>query len=334
MPSLAGDATVGSVSPAVYGLHGLRLRSELELAGFALGAAAHDLDVRRVPVAPVSDRPPPGDVVLRRDLGDGSPWYVASQRGRSVTLRVPGRSEFTIDRARRTVRCRTDPDADERLTGVLLAGLVVALVLDLDGHPVLHASAVQVDGAAIAFAGPPGAGKSTLATLMCAAGAHLVCDDVLRVELSGGEPICVAGAPQLRLRPQAVWAIQGFAGPPALGATVDGRLALAPPATPDARIPLGAIVLPRVTPTAERVGLRTLTGAEAVRALAGAQRIVGWTQPDRLLLQFERIARIAGCAHVVEATIPRGPASGEEIVSALLELRAPRRRAAAAGAPA
>lgn len=304
----------------VYGLHGLRLRSELALAGFGLSGAAHDLAVLRGPPGPVSHAAPAGALLLRGVVGEILPMYVASERDMVLTLRVPGRCEFAIDRERRTVRCRTDPDTDERLTGVLVAGLVVALILNLDGHAVLHASAVELGGAALAFAGPSGAGKSTLGALMCAAGARLVSDDLLRVEpVAGRGLLCAPGGPQLRLRPRAAWATKGIGGPP-FDVTVDGRLALTPPATRDARLPLRTIVLPRVTPAVDRVVLRTLTGGEAVRALAGTHRLAGWTRPELLRRQFEQTARIAECADVVEATLPRSSRARAQIVPALLEL--------------
>ena len=63
---------------------------------------------------------------------------------------------------------------------------------------------------------------------MAAAGARLVSDDVLRVETQD-DPVCVGGAPQLRLRPGAGWALEQFATAPPVSPTADGRLAIAPP---------------------------------------------------------------------------------------------------------
>lgn len=314
--------TTSTTGAVLYELHGLRLRSELELAGFALGGTAHDLDVLRARSAPVPDGAPPGEALVDAVDGGGGTPHVCRQHHR-VTVRLPGRSEFVIDRARRTVTCTTDPTADEGLTSVLVAGLVVALVLELDGHPVLHASAVEVDGAAMAFAGPSGAGKSTLAALMCAAGARLVCDDVLRVEPVGDGLVCVRGGPQLRLRPGASWALRALracAAPPALGASADGRLTVAPRATREARLPLRVIVVPRLTSTGDRVALRRLSGGEAMSAIAGAHRVVGWTRPEAVRRQFDHTAEVAERTHVVEATIPRASPAREQLVPVLRSL--------------
>ena len=72
------------------------------------------------------------------------------------------------------------------MVAILVTGLLVAYLLILDGQCVLHASAVEVDGAAVAFLGRSGIGKSTMATLCCAAGARLVTDDVLRLDTTSG----------------------------------------------------------------------------------------------------------------------------------------------------
>jgi len=47
---------------------------------------------------------------------------------------------------------------------------------------VLHASAVRVDGRAVAFCGRPGMGKSTLAAWLAESGHALVSDDLARFE--------------------------------------------------------------------------------------------------------------------------------------------------------
>ncbi len=50
------------------------------------------------------------------------------------------------------------------------------------GKTVLHASAVEIDGVAIVFAGESGSGKSTLAASFCSAGARLLSDDAVLLD--------------------------------------------------------------------------------------------------------------------------------------------------------
>lgn len=63
-----------------------------------------------------------------------------------------------------------------------LLGGVFSVALHLQGLLCLHGSAVGIDGSAAAFLANKGAGKSTLATALCAAGATLITDDMLPVD--------------------------------------------------------------------------------------------------------------------------------------------------------
>ncbi|MEZ4728995.1 MAG: hypothetical protein R3E79_17820 [Caldilineaceae bacterium] len=76
----------------------------------------------------------------------------------------------------------------------------------------LHASAVACHGAAVAFVGAKGQGKSTMAAALYARGHPLLSDDV--VAIAGCEPglgqaqlTVLAGSPQLKLWPDAAAAV-------------------------------------------------------------------------------------------------------------------------------
>jgi hypothetical protein len=87
----------------------------------------------------------------------------------------------------RRVDIYPEPDTDERLLGLLLAGQVTVFVLHQLGLPTLHASAAVTERGAVAFLGPKGQGKSTMVAAFLHRGATLLTDDVLplRVEPSG-----------------------------------------------------------------------------------------------------------------------------------------------------
>src|SRR5439155_24182481 len=59
------------------------------------------------------------------------------------------------------------------------------------------------DALPISFVGAPGMGKSTLAALLCASGADLVTDDVLRLSPDGAALRCCFGPAEIRLRSNA-----------------------------------------------------------------------------------------------------------------------------------
>ena len=56
----------------------------------------------------------------------------------------------------------------------------------LQGFLILHASAVRLGGSVLAFVGPSGVGKSTIATNLAVREFQLVADDLLPVSISGG----------------------------------------------------------------------------------------------------------------------------------------------------
>ena len=64
----------------------------------------------------------------------------------------------------------------------------------------LHASGVVLGGRAALFAGPPGAGKSSLAAALLRRGAPLLSDDTVALELRDGALIAHPGAALLQLQ--------------------------------------------------------------------------------------------------------------------------------------
>ena len=79
------------------------------------------------------------------------------------------------------------------------------LWLETKGVPMLHASAVMIDGRVVAFLGRSGVGKSTLCAELAHSGCEFVTDDslALRQDAAGGWR-CFHGPPQLRLWPTAL----------------------------------------------------------------------------------------------------------------------------------
>lgn len=79
------------------------------------------------------------------------------------------------------------------------------LWLELNGIPVLHASAVSYAGRSLAFLAPSGTGKSTLCDALVRRGATFVSDDGLALtENPQGTWQCSAGPPLIKLWPSAI----------------------------------------------------------------------------------------------------------------------------------
>lgn len=93
-------------------------------------------------------------------------------------------------------------DSAEDFVRAHLVGRVIATAMFHDGLLPLHASAVLTREGVVAFLGPKGVGKSTLAAALVQAGAPLVTDDTLPVDLSS-VPMAWPGVHTLRVHEDA-----------------------------------------------------------------------------------------------------------------------------------
>ena len=90
------------------------------------------------------------------------------------------------------------PECDDDFR-LYLWGTVFGAVAWLNGYFPLHASAVAIDGRAVAFTADSGGGKSTMAAALAAKGHAHVCDDTLAIVLSEGRPLAVPDRKPLKL---------------------------------------------------------------------------------------------------------------------------------------
>jgi hypothetical protein len=175
-----------------------------------------------------------------------------------------------------------------------LSGPVLGYGACRRGRFALHASAVRIGGRAIAFAGDGGAGKSTLAAAVVAAGADAITDDVTVV---GADAVCTvpAGYGTIRLWDASVQALYGSGTtPPLLTPNWTKRgVAFAP--VPDT--PLGVVCVlgdPSAPPAME-----PLAPAEAVIALSRLAFAARWMTRAELAASFADAARVGFAVPVV-----------------------------------
>ena len=88
--------------------------------------------------------------------------------------------------------------ADPTDTRAVLMGPVQAILWHQRGLLPLHASAISVDGRAVALAGPSGVGKSTLAAAFSRKNHAVLTDDICIVDTSDGATV-LPSTPRLRL---------------------------------------------------------------------------------------------------------------------------------------
>ncbi len=172
-----------------YTYAGLRVDSQMEIlewAGFERESTSDDADVRFCLDDRVQDGmiPAPDEPLV--STGEFS-------------FSVPEIASYQV-REGREIRVSPAPSAGEREVCLYLLGTAWAALCYQRDLLVLHASAVQVGGEAVAFCASPGMGKSTLAAWLMKAGHALVSDDLTRFEvLSTGGVLIHPSAPRLKL---------------------------------------------------------------------------------------------------------------------------------------
>jgi len=97
-------------------------------------------------------------------------------------------------------------------TATYLLGPVFGYMLRLRGITCLHASAVEIDGRAVAFVGPPGAGKSTVAAALALRGHAALADDIVAIVERDGVFRAMPAYPYLSLWQDSALALYGDDG--------------------------------------------------------------------------------------------------------------------------
>ena len=195
--------TVPSPAWSTYRVFGYSLLSDFPFSSGLLPTdSAPALTFTRVDRAP-----------LEVDWKQSRPVYssaVRSERGESVlylhrldgcdVLRFTRTADFYLW-SRRIVCNQLDP-ALSFLVELRFLGPVLALWMERQRLPALHASAVDIDGSAVAFLAGNKAGKSSLAATMMQAGYSLLSDDILAVEKAGNAYLARPAYPQMRMWPR------------------------------------------------------------------------------------------------------------------------------------
>lgn len=289
------------MAAASYQLFGLRVRSEIPLAAPEVPGDRWDVEVFRDEPRPTPDHAPAGRRLAGLEVR-GRSLHTAVEDDAGYLLRFHGVGDVRITPDLSTVVVAVDPEGEAGMVPILLAGTVVAFLLTLGGRPVLHGSAVEVGGQALAFVGHSGAGKSTLAAEACVAGARLVADDVLALHVAGDQVFCLRGGSSLRLRPAATELAGRFA---VRSATHDRRTAVGVAPSADAPA-LAAVVVPVVDGGAAEPRLERLAPREAFRALTRFHRVAGLVDPAAVERHFHTCVDLSQRVPVLELLVPLG----------------------------
>lgn len=280
-----------------YAVHGLVVRAPFRLNAIPTDLPDVDVTMCEGPVAEPACTVEPL-LVLEHETtrveahrsDEGQVW---------ITFR--GLARFSIDGNQVTFEAVGDP----AVTRILCEGWILAMVLFLADHAVLHASAVTTEHGTYAFAGNSGGGKSTLAGLLCREGARLVTDDVARVDVDDSAATLRRGSIALRLRPAAFTIADDVAGEKAR--TADDRLALAPAAATQDPLSLDAVLLPWPDRSSSDVEVTWLEPGRAAFELLRRPRLAHFVDEAARRRELSHAARIAAGCRVGFLRVPWGP---------------------------
>ncbi|MBW4509598.1 MAG: serine kinase [Scytonematopsis contorta HA4267-MV1] len=175
-----------------YSAYGLRINSVLHLPELLVSNHAEaDVVIRygKLEQSPLKDK----SIIHSYQLTNDGMYLFLREVG---TFLVRNGNEIIIE---------PEPNTDESKIRLLLLGAALGTLLHQRGYLTLHASAVAINGSAVAFIGDKGWGKSTIAANLHARGHNLIADDVVAVDLHSEESaVILPGFPQLKLWPDAV----------------------------------------------------------------------------------------------------------------------------------
>jgi hypothetical protein len=202
----------------------------------------------------------------------------------------------------RELLCEPDPVNAEWAT--IVSAQALPLAATIRGLEVMHASGVVLDGRAVLLMGPAGAGKSSLAAALLRAGAELLSDDVVALQLSDGALIAHAGSVALQLRAaedQRLSAAQRTAlGRPA--GTVEGKRRYVSGEAPDAA-PLGCVFL--LERSAREPAVEQLGAVDPFELIASTFNLSVRT-PARLRRQLDVVSVLASSGFVHRLRVQPG----------------------------
>jgi hypothetical protein len=182
----------------LFRLYGLIIDSDFPISGvpsFTLG----NKDIKIRFLRSQKTFPTPSDWFMRWHLPGGELWLSSAKLQEGYLLHFEELSDFFVHKSGKEIVCLPKSGIPPNTIRHLLLNQVIPLVINLRGGEALHASAVLTPHGIIAFSGPAGSGKSTIAGSLLKAGYPLMSDDCLALIEKDGKIHGMAAYPGLRL---------------------------------------------------------------------------------------------------------------------------------------
>ena len=189
-------------SSYLYRAYGLNIKSAVPLPDLVGTELDHDVRIR---YGEVAGSPKFQSLQKSGQVFERPGFRIVVSRG-AVCIRWDRVGTFMVDGGTEIV-VEPDVDVSEFDLQPFLTGPVLSVLLHQRGYFVLHASAVAIGDAAVAFLGMKGDGKSTLAAHLQIRGHRLIGDDIVPVNLENGGAVVAAGFPRIKLYDDSITAV-------------------------------------------------------------------------------------------------------------------------------
>ena len=231
----------------------------------------------------------------------GSRWASFSRAGDTLVLHFARTAVFAANYGARAVTVFPLGRASADVLRPVFVNQVMPLLL---GHErlVLHASAVAAPAGAMVFVGPPGRGKSTLASALARRGLPLITDDFLVVELQDTVALAVPSCVDPRLWPDSFDALVpgGRRGYPRVGPRSTKRRVSPAGAAglPQANAPVRIAQIYVLDPPKDANAIVPLKRADAIAPLLASSFEARIDEPAVVRQGFERVVSLVTRASV------------------------------------
>jgi len=259
------------------------------------------------------------------DEGPTDAWYrYAVLRDGSTYVRWDTIGEFLVSADGRRITCRRVEEASLESFQVYMLGQALSFALVRQGLEPLHATAIVVDGHAVAFLGDNAFGKSSLAACFLEAGSRLLTDDLLILRESRRRVLAYPGPPRIKLFPKIARRFLGQAAANRGQMNADTEKLILPIdehrrcASPIALDAIYTLAAPRAACRAPDVSIETLSPREAFVELVKGTFNRRLVSQQRLERHFDFVAGLTDRIAVKRLTYARAIDRLNEVREAVL----------------
>lgn len=310
-----------------YSLFGVTLSSNVALPHLVSAAPGRIADVELIAGAfPAEITGPSLPYYLSPYIGEQGLPILEVRRlgGGEFHWRYDDGTEFLVNVAGTRIWSAWPESGSVEDAASYLSGPVMGFTLQRRGWICLHASVVAVNGAAVAFLGPQGSGKSTTAAAFARLGYPVLSDDLAVFDPRQEGYLVQSGYPLVCLCPDAAGAL--FGAPealPLITPTWEKRgldLTLESFRFQDSALPLAAIYrLADQSSISNSVSIQDASVREGLLELVGNTYTNYLLEPSQAAAQMQWLSRLASRIALRRVAVPADHSRLGEFCGALLE---------------